>query len=224
MRVAYDRAVFGGALKEVQTMKRQISILAGVLMALLIILIIVRVKDYDANKIQKRDLFSFHQDDVTSFQVDHFTTGILFKKFGDEWKIKRVETELSEELKKETNNGPGETDEDFVSANSVEVAKVLTYLCHIKVGEPIAKQNSETNLYQINKHSLHVIFLDRNDQELDRLYIGKQGPEMFTSFIKKSDSDFVYLTEQNYRLMLMREYNEWLPTKATETEPEKKKK
>jgi len=194
-------------------MKKQIKILTIILIILVIGFFVVNgVGDRPQNH-EKEQFFGFVQDDVASFQINSFTLGLLFKKVQDDWRVKRVRNELARSLEKKSGAKIGEEDKEFVDANSVEVAKSITYLAELKKLEPIATQSKLPATFEINDFSLHVIFYDKEGQELDRLYIGKTGPDPFTSFIKKKGSPDVYLARQDFGELLIRNYEDWLPKK-----------
>lgn len=191
-------------------MNKKLVVPLSLVFVLLLALALWVTKKEQGAEAQKKNLFSFTLEDVNSFQVNQFATGILFKRAGGEWQVMRVENDLAKELKEKMSDGLPEADKDFTRANSAEIAKVLAYLLQIQVTEPVAEHTKDFATFQINPHSLHVIFFDKDGKELGRLHVGKQGPDMFTSFVKKHDSDGVYLVEQNFQLLLMRPYEQWL--------------
>lgn len=191
-------------------MNKKLLIQLSLVFAVLLALALWTTKSRQGAESQKKNLFLFTLENVDSFQINHFATGFLFKRAEGEWQIKRIENNLAKELKEKMSDGLPDVDKDFMRANSGEVAKVLAYLLQIQVTEPIAMHTKDFTTFQINPHSLHVIFYDKQSKELDRLHVGKQGPDMFTSFVKKGSSDSIYLVEQNFQLLLMRPHEQWL--------------
>jgi len=191
-------------------MNTQIKILSAIFVILVLGVVVFWGNDSGPSKTQDKKFLNFDQDQVDSFQINNFTVSFLFQKNGDAWKIKRVKNDLTKRLEKKAGATIGDVDKDFTDANSVEVAKSLTYLSEIKNLNPISTQAKLAGTFEINDYSLHAIFFDKDGKELDRVYIGKSGPDPFTSFLKKTDSPNVYLADQDFRALLLRNYGDWL--------------
>lgn len=159
-----------------------------------------------------KPLFTFKTKDVAGFQINNFVSGLDFKKDGETWLVKRVKNKLAKELEAKAGDGKSvtEEDKDYARANALVLAKFLPHLTSLTVSEPIAKLSDKPGLFEINEHSLHVIFRNKNGRELGRLYIGKQGPDLFSSFVKRGDSDDVYLVEENLKTLTLKEYEDWV--------------
>lgn len=194
-------------------MNKQIKIMSVVFILLGIIVFVLSgnsVKKEESGTVKKR-FFEFTQAQIQSFQINDFTQGLLFKKKEDgEWLVKRVPTELTRQLEEQADAKTEEFDKEFKPADAVKVAQALTHLMELKNLEPVATKAVEPGVYQINPHTLHMIFFDGSEKELGRIFVGKQGPDPFTSFIKKGDSDFVYLADQDFRHLLGKKYKDWL--------------
>lgn len=170
----------------------------------------------------ERHLLDFGEAGLTSFQVNHFTLGILFKQDGDTWLVKRVKNELAANIQEKDGASPTQEDTDFVTANAAEVAKALIHLMAITVTEPIAT-SAKLSDFRINPFSLHVVFFGPHNKELARLRIGRQGPDLFSTFVTLGDSTDVYLVEENLFNLMMREFEEWLPEDSRVANKDEKK-
>lgn len=159
---------------------------------------------------EAQPLFAFAQQDVAAFQINHFISGLFFKKDGQGWLVKRVKNELAKSVEAKEGKAGIKEDTVFSKADPVAVAKALTVLFLLKIGEPVAAKPEKLPLFQINRHALHLIFFNAEGKELGRLHIGKEGPDLFSSFIKKPASDAVYLADQNLRGLFLRNFEDWL--------------
>ncbi len=148
--------------------------------------------------------------DIDSFAVNNFTMGLLFKKSGEAWQVKLEPNALTLDLQKKAGAPIEGTQSEFVEANPVAIAKALTELTEQKIDKPIAALHQKPAAFEINEFSLHVILYDKEGQELDRVWIGKHGPDLFTNFVKKKDSDDVYLVRQNLRDLFLVPLEGWL--------------
>ncbi|MBF0106644.1 MAG: DUF4340 domain-containing protein [Deltaproteobacteria bacterium] len=163
---------------------------------------------------QRDRFFNFDQGQVFAFQVNHFTTAHFFKKEASgSWLIKQVENQLAREIKQKTGTAAAREDTEFKQADSAEVSKALTYLIELKNLNPVSTEKNKPGLFEINDHSLHVVLFDREQKILDKIYIGKNGPDPLTSFLKRQNSDNIYLADQDFRLLFFRNYNDWLDEK-----------
>jgi hypothetical protein len=164
---------------------------------------------------EPKSLFSFKTEDVAGFQINNFVSGLDFKKDDETWFVRRIRNKLAQELEAKAGDGKSvtEEDKDYTLAKALVLAKFLPHLTSITVGEPIAKLTDKPGLFEINEHSLHVIFRDKDQKELGTLYIGKQGPDLFSSFVKSGHSDDVYLVEENLRTLTLKEYEDWVAKK-----------
>lgn len=164
------------------------------------------------SSLEPKPLFNFKTTDIAGFQINNFVSGLDFKKDGETWLVKRIKNKLAQALEAKADDGKSvtEEDKDYARANALVIAKFLPHLTALTVGEPIAKLADQPGLFEINEHSLHVIFRDKDGHELDTIFIGKQGPDLFSSFVKKGNSDDVYLVEENLRTLTLKEYEDWV--------------
>lgn len=161
------------------------------------------------NKNKERSFFNFSQNDVAAFQINYFTQALYFQKNSEgTWVVKKIKNELMKEI--ETKQKESLFEETlFKSANSSQVETALTHLMQIQKSKAIS--NGQTNLkeFEINKHSLHVIFYNTDQKVLDKLYVGKAGPEPMSSFVSRGAGQPVYLTTQNLNLFLNQDESKW---------------
>jgi len=143
-------------------MSDQLRILAILFVFLLFGAIIIYGNLGDEQPQTNIKFFNFDQDQIDSFQINNFTSGLLFKKQKDNWLVKRVENELTEDLEQKSGEHVAQIDNDFQPANSHEVSKALSYLFELKNLKPISTESTEPGIYEINKYSLHLIFYDKN--------------------------------------------------------------
>ncbi|MBU0506531.1 MAG: DUF4340 domain-containing protein [bacterium] len=163
-----------------------------------------------ASEIKQRDAFmSFEQDSVYSFEVNHFTLGMLFKKIDGVWHVKRIKNELVQRLEKEKGVSLLEEDNDFSLANIEYVSKAITYLFALPALHPISKGGGDPAQFEINEHSLHIKLYDIDNREIERISVGKTGPDIMSSFIKRAGSKEVFLAQQDFRQLFLKGFEEW---------------
>ncbi|OVE80984.1 hypothetical protein BVY03_04820 [bacterium K02(2017)] len=192
-------------------MPNQIKTLCLILVLLLGVILAQQVINSPSPSKAKARFFKFDTQQIASFQINNFTLGQLFKKDKEgAWLIKEVTNNLTDSIKTPTKTPQNKLPNQFQQANSTSVAKALAYLTSLTNPEVISDQRAKAELYKINSHSLHIVLYDKKGAVLDKIYIGKDGPNPMTSFLKKPDSNKVYLARQNFRLLFFRNFDDWL--------------
>jgi hypothetical protein len=156
-----------------------------------------------------KPLLAFKFEDVGSFQINNFISGYLFERKGESWQIRRVKNDMARSVEAKDKTFTMETDAQGRPANNLAVVKAVLPVFNIVLHEPVATANSDQKLFEINEYSLHIIFYDRQGKELDRISVGKEGQDLFTSYVKKRGSTDIYLVSENLRALLWRNYEEW---------------
>jgi hypothetical protein len=194
-------------------MKRQMIVFVSVLAILIAVIFLIRFSNERDRGKAPRALFDLPEDGIAAMEIVNFTQGFYFKKDVGDWTVKKVKTELSASITESTKTlgavdaVPEGTPE---KADPVKISELLTHLKTLKAGEPVATEKESVGKFQINPHSLHVILYATDGKESGRLYVGKMGPDFMSSFVKKGDSDAVYLVDENLGGFMSYPYEEWL--------------
>lgn len=157
------------------------------------------------------------QDDVRAFQINNFTEGYHFKKMDIGWSVKRVETPLVQKIRAEDSKALVPPTMPEQPADAMAVSRFLTHLFLLEVTEPIATGIEAVAKFQINEHSSHVIFFDEKGKELTKLFVGKQGPDFMSSFVRRGDENAIYLVEKNLHTLMLLPFEDWLFKEKTKT-------
>lgn len=213
-------------MQNASPIKKQIWFFAA-LLALLAAVIFVRTQP-DPQVTPERHLLGFKQEDVKSFRINHFTSSLLFQKQGESWQVRKTGNDFTDKIDKgeidgDVNMSPPKKggsvaeETDFVDADPAAVSRTLTTLFELMISEPVATQAKLPD-FRINPHSLHILFYGEGDTVLGRLNIGKQGADMFSSFVTLGESQDVYAVEQNLNGLVNRSFEDWQPKKETATQ------
>ncbi|MDO8520022.1 MAG: DUF4340 domain-containing protein [Deltaproteobacteria bacterium] len=146
------------------------------------------------------------KEEIAAIEIEHFIQGVRFeKKEKAEWLVKEFETPLAKQVgsKPEANQAP---------ADPQKIDQIITVLTELKKETPISANPEKQGLLQISKAGLNVTFLDGKGKKIARLFIGKQGPDLFSSFVRDEKSDDVYLVEGNLQGLLNRRFEDWQRT------------
>lgn len=210
------------------TMQKNLVILALVFGVLLAAFLVYNRNLNDLGVKPKSEflLTALKQDEVTAFQINNFTEGYYFKKVDTGWSVKRVETPLVQKIRTEDSAAlvPPTTPEQ--QADAMAVSRLLTHLFLLEVTEPIATGSGAVAKFQINEHSPHVVFFDAQGKTLARIFVGKQGPDFMSSFVRRGDENAIYLVEKNLHTLMLLPFEDWLfkekPKTSDENTPQKK--
>ena len=192
-------------------MKSHLYLLILIFVAFLLGLFFVWRFQQPEKKTAPVSLLTGSADQANAFALNNFTLGLLFTKTEDQqWTVQRVKNDLVKDLEQKSAGPLVEVDEQTLQARTDDVNALLTTLFAIKDLELVSTTAGESNVFEINKFSLHVILFDENNKEIGRIFFGKQGTEPGTLFVKRGDSQNVYLMGTDPRLMLLKKYEEWL--------------
>lgn len=193
-------------------MKRHLTTLVAILVVLGV-LIFLFSDSQNLNKTHANDpLFGFTKNDIAAFQVNNFLQGYAFQKDSDSWTIQRVQNDMTKSLMASGKMEQAISTEDATGkpVDLVKVTSLLTHLTTLTIGEPIASEPASAAHFQINQYSPHVILFDKSGKELGRLYIGKPGPEVMTTYVKRNAENDVYLVDESMSGLLLYPYEDWL--------------
>ena len=188
-------------------------VVLGIVFAVLLACFLIYNRPLDGLGSMSLPLLKLTQDDVAAFQINNFADSYHFQKAPDGWFINRVTNELARSLDQDAGAAKQtmpSNDELLQMADPVAVTQLLTHLLLLETPEPIATRSNVAQIFQINPFSLHIVFYDEKGIELDRLFVGKQGPDLMSSFVKRGGSDAVYLVDQNLQGLMLKSFEDWL--------------
>ena len=175
------------------------------------------------NKPAMQSLLPFARDQVAGFEVSEFTEGLAFKKIDDTWMVRRKKTDLAKQIEQiNKDHAPDHVgvttseDTEYKPADVVKVVNLLTTLGLAEITNPIASDAASLPKFQINGNSLRVVFFDKNARELGRVSIGKAGPDMMSTFVRRDNAVDVYVVNENLRGLATTNYEEWMASPETE--------
>jgi len=190
-------------------LRRLCVIILGLLFCLFFGWYIVSADRAPNKTTQTGPLFGFSQDAIAAFQVNQFTQGLYFMNTTKGWRVKRVVNDLGKRLKAEQKGPWLEKEGDYLRADPIKISTALTHLMTLANLTVVSQGATKPSLFEINDYSLHVILYGIDKGELGRIFVGKQGPDNDTCFIKTSASDNIYLAPVNLRPLLMRSLENW---------------
>jgi hypothetical protein len=88
-----------------------------------------------------------------------------------------------------------------ILANAESVNQLLTRVTQLKKGDIISQQPAKFKLFQVDDAGLEVNITDHENNSLVNFYLGKQGPDFNSIYIRKEGSNEVLLLGENPRFI-----------------------
>lgn len=145
-------------------------------------------------------------EDVAAIEIEYFTRGTRFEKDEEgKWQVRSKKTKLQEEIEKQKK--PSLT--EVFPADPQKVAQILEIFTGLKKRAPVSTNPEKQGLLHLTNVSLNVTLLNQDGNKLARLFLGKQGPDIFSTFIRDENSSEVYLVNKHLQGIFDRTLEEW---------------
>lgn len=151
------------------------------------------------------------KEDIASIEIEFFIQGTRFEKDSSgDWFVAAKKTALQEQLEKEkkTDSLPAVSTGKF-QADPQKVQGIITAITDLQKGTAVSDNPAKQGVLQIAPAGLKVTLFDAKGKKLARLFVGKQGPDLFSSFVRDEESDTIYLVEGNLQGLLNRQFSDW---------------
>lgn len=124
---------------------------------------------------------------VTTIELEQLLDGVRLSRADGGWNVAAMHTALSEQLP-DAEKAP----EEF-PAESDRVDQILKSLSALSAGAAVSHKADRHDQLQVGKLALQVRAKNVAGDTLATLYIGKAGPDYFSTYIRKEGDDAVYL-------------------------------
>lgn len=95
-------------------------------------------------------------------------------------------------------------------ADQRQVTEAIDKLRQLKKVNLASRREDKHDIFEVTEaRALAVTLLDSNDKETAHLFIGKPGPDFFSTYIRKAGSNEVYLSEEFLKGVYDREPRVW---------------
>ncbi len=113
-------------------------------------------------------------------------------------------------LKKNTEGWTLFSDNETYKADLSNVNKVLDTTARIRARTVASKNPEKFEAFEVTKNTgVEVEIKDQNENLLASFYVGKSGPDIFSTYLKKTGSDEVILTEGILKTVFEKDIGEW---------------
>ncbi|HBF11850.1 MAG TPA: hypothetical protein DDW49_00420 [Deltaproteobacteria bacterium] len=160
------------------------------------------------------------KENIVAIEIEHFIQGFKFSKNAEnKWVVEEKKTALQEKMeqtkpdtaKKEGAKDKKKTGETStpVVANQEMVERMIDVLLALPKGVPVTNNPEKYTLFEIHDYGLNLGFFDKEGKKLARVYIGKEGPDLFSSYVRLEGEKEVYLVAEQLKGMLNHTLDEW---------------
>lgn len=155
---------------------------------------------------------------VGRIEIEHLVNGIVLAKDGDDWKVSLLETGLGRQVEEKKGGEEGGGFPQF-KADRSKVDTFLDQIGRLEAQLLVSTNPEKQATYQVNKLAKQVRVFDTSGEQLVDLYIGKEGPEMFTAYVRQGGRDEVYLVGEHIGAALPAEVMSWRDRRIWELDP-----
>ncbi len=146
------------------------------------------------------------------------TTPIMLTKVDNAWYVMAQDTARVKDedgaaaLQEEGTTGAitEETTQESYAANKDAVTEVIAKLKSLKAANLASRNQDKHDLFEVTDgKGINVVAYGPDDEELANLFIGKAGPDLFSTYIRKNGSNEVYLYDKYLKGDFDRQVDTW---------------
>jgi len=106
-------------------------------------------------------------------------------------------------------------------ADSKLVDQALISVLELTESNPASRKKEKHDLFEVTEgEALEVVLLNAEDATIGRLFIGKSGPDFFSTYVRKASSNHVYLAEDLRKHVFTRPPGSWRDTTIFSFDPQ----
>ncbi len=169
---------------------KRISILVGLLAALLVIFLVVKSRDKATTSADRIENFlDIDTTRVTKIELSKLGSQVALSRIGDTWYV------LGEESRK---------------AEEGSIRQLLSSLGGLTVGAVISDNPENQMTFQVDTLMGSTVRVYQSGDLVSTLIVGKAAPNFGSTYVRKSGSNDVYLADGMFTHLFNRPANTWL--------------
>lgn len=158
--------------------------------------------------------------DMAKIEIEHLISGSTLTKSGSGWYVSELETELGKKIKEGEKKGEEAPGFPKFKADAERVEEVLEGLRKLEAGSLVSTNPSKQATYQVNNLAKQIRVYDASGKKLAGLYVGKSGPDMFTTYVRRDGEDEVYLVGGHIGAAIPADVMSWRDRKIWDAQPD----
>lgn len=198
-------------------MKRVSLILIGAIVLLIVVLLVESRNSPNIIGFRPFRLYpSIDTKNVAKIEITHLINGITLSKTDSTWQVSEFETEMAKEVNKSENSSVSSV---TFRADAEKIGRVLEKLTGLEA-KLLASSNPEKQaLYEVDQLATRVKAFDSNGNLVIDLNIGKSGPDMFSTYVRRNGEQDVYLVGEQIGAMTSPDILAWRDKKIWNLDP-----
>jgi hypothetical protein len=170
-------------------MKKPLYILLGILAIFVIIYFLLVQKEKKTFRLEKVENFlQLDSASVNRFQFSLFSTRLAFEKVGQQWYM---------------------IEPDSFRADNQTIGQMLSMASHLEVGEIISSNPDKQYTFQVDSLTGNRLDFYDGGNLLASVVIGKLSKDLLQAYLRKTDSDDVYLAQGIFNRIANRKIETW---------------
>lgn len=175
--------------------KRPLIYLAIVVASAIAVLFIERPEKMRVNDVSEGFFIpEFDSAKIVQVEINQLIDSAVLKRDGEKWLVSENITPLKKELIEK--EGRAATSERWYRADELRVSSALGSFGALEKGVVVSKNPDKRALYQVDAAGLDVNLIDADNKSIVHVIIGKNGPDLASSYVRKKDEDTVYLVRR----------------------------
>lgn len=170
-------------------MKKPIYFLFGILLIFIIVYFLLVQKEkktYSPGKVE--NFLQLDSASVDRIEFKKFDTKLVFQKSNQQWHI---------------------VEPDSYRADNDAIGQLLSTASHLEVGEIISSNKEKQFLFQVDTVTGTGLVFFAGENQLASVVMGKMSSDYLHAYLRKTDSDDVYLARGHFTRIANRKINQW---------------
>lgn len=138
-------------------------------------------------------LSTFNAADVATIEIEHLLNGVRLQRAETGWRVETLPTALAEKVPTAHQPEPAQPAVLPFPAEASRVDQLLKSLATLVVGAPVSIKAERHDQLQVGKLALQLRVKNGAGDTLAAVYIGKSGPDYFSTYVRKAGEEAVYL-------------------------------
>ncbi|MFA4874243.1 MAG: DUF4340 domain-containing protein [bacterium] len=158
---------------------------------------------------------------VMRVEVSQLLDGAVLKREGNRWLVSSYVTPLRKQLLKKEGKEP--PPERWYRADSTRIASALGNFGGLGEGLVVSSNSEKRSLYQVESTGLSVRLIGADEKPIVDVIIGKNGPDLASSYIRRASEDAVYIVRRPIAGAFTPRASDWRDRKVWLFEPKELK-
>lgn len=151
------------------------------------------------------------EEEIAAIEIEYLANGTRFEKDpAGKWLVQLKETELQKQVGAQEKKPAKEINHKKLPADGDKVQEVIDTLVELEKGPPVTDNPEKQGLLELTEASLHVTAFDAEGKDLAKLYVGKQGPDIFSTFVRDGGDNTIHLVDKHLPGIFNRPIEEWV--------------